>query len=115
RMGHSSAPGTDFAANPLRSSPQDLRPRLDPQFRFRGLELSCQLSVWHFGKMSAGLATMSNAEQPIPEIYREAAEQVRQLARAARLTDIRSDLLELAARFERLAGYADAAIRLGAP
>ena len=58
--------------------------------------------------------TMSDTEQPIPEIYRGAADQVRRLARVARLTDIRSDLLELAARFERLAGYADAAIRLGA-
>ena len=56
---------------------------------------------------------MSDAEQPIPELYREAAEQVRQLARQARLTDIRGDLLELAAKFERLAANADAAIRLG--
>ena len=51
----------------------------------------------------------------IPDIYREAAEEVRQLARRARLTDIRGDLLQLSARFERLAAYADAAIRLGAP
>jgi hypothetical protein len=58
---------------------------------------------------------MIDAEQPIPEIYRAAAEQVRQLAGVARLTDIRSDLLELAARFERLAAHADAAIRLDAP
>ena len=58
---------------------------------------------------------MSDAEQPIPELYRQAAEQVRQLARQARLTDIRSDLLDLAAKFERLAGYADAAIRLRLP
>jgi hypothetical protein len=58
---------------------------------------------------------MSDAEQPIPELYREAAEQVRQLARQARLTDIRSDLSELAAKFERLAANADAAIRLGLP
>ncbi len=58
---------------------------------------------------------MSNAEKPIPEVYREAAEQVRQLARQARLTDIRGDLLELAAKFERLAANADAAIRLGVP
>lgn len=56
---------------------------------------------------------MSDAEQPIPERYREAAEQVRRLARQARLTDIRDDLLALAARFERLAANADAAIRLG--
>ena len=58
---------------------------------------------------------MGSDEQPIPELYREAAEQVRQLARQARLADIRGDLLELAARFERLASYADAAIRLGLP
>ena len=58
---------------------------------------------------------MSDAEQPIPELYREVAEQVRQLARQARLTDIRDDLLALAAKFERLAAYADAAIRLQLP
>ncbi len=60
-------------------------------------------------------AAMSDAEQPIPELYREAAEQVRQLARQARLTDIRGDLLALSAKFERLAANADAAIRLGLP
>ena len=58
---------------------------------------------------------MSDAEPPIPELYREAAEELRQLARQARLADIRSDLLDLSARFERLATYAEAAIRLGAP
>jgi hypothetical protein len=58
---------------------------------------------------------MSDAEQPIPELYREAAEQVRQLARQARLTDIRGDLLALAAKLERLAANAEAAIRLGVP
>jgi hypothetical protein len=58
---------------------------------------------------------MSEAEPPIPELYREAAEAVRQLARQARLADVRADLLDLAARFERLATYAEAAIRLGAP
>jgi len=58
---------------------------------------------------------MADAEQSIPDIYRDAAEEIRQLARRARLTDIRDDLLELSARFERLAAYADAAIRLGAP
>ena len=56
---------------------------------------------------------MSDAEQPIPELYRQAAEQVRQLARQARLTDVRGDLLNLAAKFERHAAYADQAIRLG--
>jgi hypothetical protein len=66
-------------------------------------------------KISLNLAVMADAEQSIPDIYREAAEEVRQLARRARLTDIRGDLLQLSARFERLAAYADAAIRLGAP
>ena len=58
---------------------------------------------------------MSDAEQPIPELYREAAEQVRQLSRQARLADIRDDLLTLAAKFERLAVYAETAIRLQLP
>ena len=58
---------------------------------------------------------MNDAQQPISDYYREAAEQVRQLARVARLSDIRSDLAELAARFERLAANADAAIGLGVP
>lgn len=58
---------------------------------------------------------MADAEQSIPDIYREAAEEVRQLALRTRLTDIRDDLLELSARFERLAAYADPAIRLGVP
>jgi hypothetical protein len=57
---------------------------------------------------------MTDTEEFIPQLYRDAAEQVRQLAGLSRLTDIRGDLLELGARFERLAGYADAAIRLGA-
>jgi hypothetical protein len=75
-------------------------------------ELTTSIAPWDVGPV---WAAMSDAEQPIPEIYREAAEQVRQLARIARLTDIRGDLLELAARFERLAAYADAAIRQGLP
>jgi len=61
------------------------------------------------------LATMSDAEHLIPELYREAAEQVRRLAGRARLTDVRNDLLELSARFERLGTYADVAISLGLP
>ena len=57
---------------------------------------------------------MGDTAQLIPGLYRDAAEQVRELARRSYLTDVRSDLLELSARFERLAAYADAAIRLGA-
>ena len=48
---------------------------------------------------------MSDAEQPIPELYREAAERLRQLAGGSRLSDIQADLLELSARFERMATY----------
>ena len=61
------------------------------------------------------LGTMIDAEHLIPELYREAAEQVRQLAGRARLIDVRNDLLELSARFERLGTYAAAALSLGLP
>jgi hypothetical protein len=60
----------------------------------------------------SGLAAMSDAEQPTPELYREAAERVRNLAQQARLpADIRADLLDLAARFERMAAYLEARCR----
>lgn len=62
-----------------------------------------------------GVAAMSDAQQPTPELYREAAEHLRQLARQSPLPDIRADLLDLAARFERMAAYLDAQRRLGAP
>jgi hypothetical protein len=54
---------------------------------------------------------MSDAEQPTPELYREAAERLRQLAAEARLPDIVGDLLDLSARFERMAAYLEAASR----
>ena len=44
---------------------------------------------------------MSDAERPIPEFYREAAERLGE----SRLSDIQADLLELSARFERMANY----------
>jgi hypothetical protein len=50
-------------------------------------------------------SAMSDMERPKPELYREAAERLRQLAREARLPDIRADLLDLSARFERMAAY----------
>jgi hypothetical protein len=62
-----------------------------------------------------GLAAMSDAEQPTPELYREAAERVRQLAQQSRLPDIQADLLDLAARFERMAAYFEAASTPGGP
>ena len=57
---------------------------------------------------------MSNAEQSTPELYREAAEKLRQLAGQSPLPNIQGDLLELAARFERMAAYLEAQRELGA-
>jgi hypothetical protein len=57
---------------------------------------------------------MSNAEQSTPELYREAAEKLRQLAGQSPLPDIQGDLLDLAARFERMAIYIEAQYGLGA-
>ena len=51
---------------------------------------------------------MDAAEQPSPEQYRHAAEKLRRLATQALLPDIRDDLLQLAARFERMAAYFEA-------
>ena len=51
---------------------------------------------------------MSDAEHPTPELYREAAERLRELARQSRLPNIEGDLLDLAARFERMAAYLEA-------
>jgi hypothetical protein len=48
---------------------------------------------------------VSEAERATPELYREAAKHLRQLARESRLPDIQADLLELSARFERIAAY----------
>ena len=45
------------------------------------------------------------SERPIPELYREAGERLRQWAGESRLPDIQADLLELSARFERIAAY----------
>ena len=48
---------------------------------------------------------MSETKRPTAECYREAAERLRQLAGESRLSDIQADLLELSARFERMANY----------
>jgi hypothetical protein len=55
---------------------------------------------------------MSDAEQPTPELYRRASEKLRELADQTDLLDIRGDLLDLAARFERMAAYLEAQRRL---
>jgi hypothetical protein len=57
---------------------------------------------------------MSGADQPKPEPYRQAAEKLRELADQSHLPDIRGDLRDLAARFERMAAYFEAQHRLGA-
>lgn len=51
---------------------------------------------------------MTGAEQPNPELYREIAEKLRELARQSHLPDIQGDLRALAARFERMAAYYEA-------
>jgi len=54
---------------------------------------------------------MSDAEKP--DLYRKAAEKLRWLAGQSRLPDIRGDLLDVAARFERMAMYFEAQQRRG--
>jgi hypothetical protein len=51
---------------------------------------------------------MTGAEQPKPEVYRELAEKLRELARRSHLPDIQEDLRVLATRFERMADYHEA-------
>ena len=58
---------------------------------------------------------MNDAEQPSPELYRQAAEKLIELARQSPLPDIQGDLLELAARSERMAAYYEAQRRLREP
>lgn len=55
---------------------------------------------------------MSDAEQSSPELYRRAAEKLKELADQSDLPDIRGDLLDLSARFERMAAYFEAQRRL---
>jgi hypothetical protein len=55
---------------------------------------------------------MSNADKP--EVYREAAAELRRLASQSPLPDIQGDLLDLSARFERMALYFEAQQRHGA-
>ena len=57
---------------------------------------------------------MTGAEQAGPELYREIAERLRELAEQSPLPDIQGDLRELAARFERMATYYEAQRRQGA-
>jgi hypothetical protein len=67
--------------------------------------------VWLIGLIR--VPAMNNAEQPSPELYRQAAQKLRELADQSHLPDIRGDLLDLSARFERMAAYLEAQRRLG--
>jgi hypothetical protein len=57
---------------------------------------------------------MSDADEPTRELYRQAAQKLRELAAQSHLSDIQRDLRDLAARFERMAAYSEAQNRLGA-
>jgi HEAT repeat protein len=57
---------------------------------------------------------MSDADQPTPELYRQAAEKLRELADQSHLPDIQGDLRDLAARFERMAAHYEAQRRQSA-
>ena len=63
--------------------------------------------------MNRRVPAMDDAEQPSPELYR-LAEKLRELADQSHLPDIRGDLLDLSARFERMATHYEAQRRLGA-
>jgi hypothetical protein len=63
-------------------------------------------------ELVAGCA-MSDADHATPELYRQAAQKLRELADQSHLPDIRGDLLNLSARFERMAAYFEAQRRLG--
>jgi hypothetical protein len=51
---------------------------------------------------------MNDAEQPSPELYRQAAAKLREMADQSHLSDIQGDLRALSARFERMAAYYEA-------
>ena len=57
---------------------------------------------------------MNTGKQPSPELYRQAAQKLRELADQSHLPDIRGDLRALAERFERMAACYEAQCRHGA-
>jgi hypothetical protein len=85
------------------------------EFPANALVLGNGLSVRTFGdyRVNPGCA-MNAAQQPTPELYREAATKLRVLANQSPLPNIQGDLLDLAARFERMAAYFEAQRRMGA-
>jgi hypothetical protein len=97
---------------------QTFKRRKTPQREIaeRASRLGTVVTGWMFVRVDCwlGFAAMTDAERPTPELYRDAAERLRQMARECRLPDIQGDLLDLAARFERMAAYFEAQ-RPGAP
>lgn len=57
---------------------------------------------------------MSDTEEPAPDLYRAAAERLRELAAQSPLPDIQGDLTSLAAFFERVAAHLEAQRSSGA-
>jgi hypothetical protein len=55
---------------------------------------------------------MNDTQSTSAAVYRRAAQQLRDLAAQSYLPDIRGDLLDLSARFERMAVYFEAQDRL---
>jgi ribosomal protein S15P/S13E len=51
---------------------------------------------------------MTRAEQPEPELYREIAEKLREMADQSHLPEIQEDLRALAARFDEMAAHCEA-------
>jgi hypothetical protein len=51
---------------------------------------------------------MGDADQPTAELYREAAERLRELATQTPLPDIQADLVSLADYFDRMATHFEA-------
>jgi hypothetical protein len=72
------------------------------------------VAAWNFGHFfdvmvkRIGGPAMNDAEHPSPELYREAAAKLREMADQSHLPDIQGDLRTLAARFERMAMYYEA-------
>ena len=56
---------------------------------------------------------MAGAEQPEPELYREIAEKLREMADQSHLPDVQEDLRALAARFEEMAACCEVQRRQG--
>lgn len=59
------------------------------------------------GELRGSKDGMSDERAPSADYYRQVAEQIRAFAYAARLPEVRRDLLDLARRFDRMALYVE--------